>query len=94
MIQRPVFRPLKKVCYFGMVSIGNQVFKMLFDTGSANIWVPSSRCSIDDGACQKHAQYNAANSISFEPSAKNFSIKYGTGKVEGSQGYDTIELVR
>lgn len=80
------------VTYYGAISIGTppQSFKVLFDTGSSDLWVPSIYCS--SPACNVHAKYNTTASSTFQSTTQTFSIQYYTGSMTGVSGYDTIKI--
>ncbi|CAG8702700.1 7588_t:CDS:1, partial [Ambispora leptoticha] len=67
--------------YHGPVEIGGQTFDVIFDTGSADLWVPSQDCT--DDACKAHKSYDPKKSKGFKTNNKPFEIKYGTGQVSG-----------
>ena len=80
--------------YFGPISIGTppQSFKVVFDTGSANMWVPSKRNYLFCLACKFHSTYNSADSSSYVSNGTSMSIRYGTGKVGGVISYDNVSI--
>jgi hypothetical protein len=84
--------------YYGELNVGygrdgdpnkSQTFKMLFDTGSCEFWIPSKQCHTK--RCMTHTQYTTSNSFKNYNNAK-MSIQYLSGKVEGDMGLETIGL--
>lgn len=78
--------------YFGEISIGTpaQTFKVIFDTGSSNLWVPSHSCwSL---ACWTHSTYKSSASESFKKNATDFQIQYGSGGVKGFVSNDVVTV--
>ncbi|KAM6295303.1 gastricsin [Aegotheles albertisi] len=78
--------------YFGEISIGTppQNFLVLFDTGSSNLWVPSTYCQTP--ACYNHAKFNPDQSSTFISSGQSYTLSYGSGSVSVLLGYDTLTI--
>ncbi|NXP69789.1 PEPA protein, partial [Ramphastos sulfuratus] len=76
--------------YYGNITIGTpgQVFTVIFDTGSANLWVPSIYCN--SSACRNHRVFNPNMSSTYVPANRTLSITYGTGSMTGVLGYDIV----
>lgn len=88
--------PLKSIGqvsgYYGQVQIGNpkQTFDVVFDTGSSDLWIPSSKC-IEDG-CISHQRFDGVHSETYKNTETPFEIEYGTGEVAGVVSEDIITL--
>ncbi|KAH7909447.1 Asp-domain-containing protein [Hygrophoropsis aurantiaca] len=78
--------------YYTEIELGSppQSFKVILDTGSSNLWVPSSKCT--SIACFLHAKYESGSSSSYKANGSAFSIQYGTGSMEGYVSQDTLAI--
>uniref|UniRef100_A0A7M4EXE4 Peptidase A1 domain-containing protein n=1 Tax=Crocodylus porosus TaxID=8502 RepID=A0A7M4EXE4_CROPO len=78
--------------YFGEISIGTppQTFRVLFDSGSSNLWVPSTYCQT--AACSNHARFDPSQSSTFSSNGQNYSFDYGSGDLTVVMGYDTVRV--
>ncbi|KAG9352789.1 hypothetical protein JZ751_017365, partial [Albula glossodonta] len=78
--------------YFGEISIGSpaQTFNVVFDTGSANLWVPSTTCSPLYTACFTHNRYDSSKSRTHIENGTGFSIQYASGNVRGFLSEDVV----
>ncbi|GAA6004262.1 uncharacterized protein JCM10292_007315 [Rhodotorula paludigena] len=74
--------------YYGELSIGTpaQDFEVIFDTGSADLWVPSDKSSTS------HQKFQSSASSSLETSSAEWDIAYGTGSSEGFLARDVVSI--
>ena len=75
----------------GSITIGTpaQKFTIDFDTGSSDLWVPSSECD----SCSGKKQYDVSKSSTGKKQSGQFEIQYGDGStVQGDVYTDTGEL--
>ncbi|XP_011957334.2 LOW QUALITY PROTEIN: pregnancy-associated glycoprotein 2-like [Ovis aries] len=79
-------------CYMGNITIGTppQEFRVIFDAGSADLWVPSISCVNE--ACRTHISFNYQNSSTFEKPGQPITVYYGSGIIQGFLGSDTVRI--
>ena len=73
------------------MGIGNppQWIPVIYDTGSANLWVDSTKC--DQKSCRTHTQYDDEKSETFDKGEESTEvIHFGTGSLTGVIGIDTV----
>eukprot|EP00928_Gymnodinium_smaydae_P074505 TRINITY_DN5754_c1_g1_i1.p1 TRINITY_DN5754_c1_g1~~TRINITY_DN5754_c1_g1_i1.p1 ORF type:complete len:508 (+),score=34.11 TRINITY_DN5754_c1_g1_i1:129-1652(+) len=92
----------QKTVYYGTILVGAplpQKFKVVFDTGSGHLFIPSSRCH--GMACMNHSRYARQESESYEDirhdgtrakTSDNDRVKiaYGTGNILGDFVRETV----
>ncbi|TFY73347.1 hypothetical protein EWM64_g10665, partial [Hericium alpestre] len=83
------------VGYMATVQMGTppRDFKLLMDSGSADLWVGAEGCqSQTGGGCGNHVFLGPQSSSSFVASKTPFQVSYGTGDVSGAIIKDNINV--
>jgi len=79
---------IHKTAYWGTVMLGTpaQEFKVIFDTGSGNLIIPSSTCNMP--GCNPHKKYtpdasSTSKAVVNERGERSTEISFGTGDISG-----------
>ncbi|KAL0586194.1 hypothetical protein ABG067_004042 [Albugo candida] len=80
--------------FYGTISIGQplQNVSVCFDTGSSDLWVPAKSCD----NCGGLKRFDSRHSETFRQKSKKksrFQLEYGSGKVAGFYGQDSVQIV-
>jgi len=77
--------------YYGEIALGtpSQLFQVIFDTGSSNLWIASQQC---DSSCGSHAEFTDAKSSTYVANGTEFKITYGSGPVSGFYSQDVLDF--
>jgi len=75
--------------YYGEITVGTpgQKEMMIFDTGSANLWVPNKRPWFTS-----HNIYDHSKSSTYVANGTTFKIQYGSGPVSGYYSKDSFTV--
>eukprot|EP00039_Didymoeca_costata_P018308 m.332992 g.332992 ORF g.332992 m.332992 type:complete len:396 (+) comp17041_c0_seq1:113-1300(+) len=85
-----VISNLENAQYYGPITIGSnsQPFKVVFDTGSSNLWVPARNYTEDP---LKH-KYKPDGDSDYKADGTKFEILYGSGPVSGFVSMSSVTM--
>uniref|UniRef100_A0A4X1T5P4 Peptidase A1 domain-containing protein n=1 Tax=Sus scrofa TaxID=9823 RepID=A0A4X1T5P4_PIG len=89
-VQKFSYQPLRNyldMVYVGNISIGTP--PQQFSTPQ-DLWVPSIYCK--SKACVTHRSFNPSHSSTFHDRGKSIKLEYGSGKMSGFLGQDTVRI--
>lgn len=75
--------------YYGPVTVGKDTIRVVYDTGSSNLWVPNKDCC---GKLSLHRFYHHDKSDGYTANGTTFDIEYGSGPVAGFYSRDTMQI--
>jgi len=80
--------------YYIDISVGTpaQNFRVVPDTGSSNLWVPSKKCKFTEVSCDIHRKYDSSKSKTYVANGEEFKIQYGSGAAEGFLSEDVVSV--
>jgi hypothetical protein len=80
----------KNTQYTGPISIGDNdnEFQVIYDTGSANFWIDSTKC--EDRGCVNHKRYDSDSSSTYNHVGLSLEVQFGTGGLSGEINEDTV----
>eukprot|EP00438_Fugacium_kawagutii_P011972 Skav208812 [mRNA] locus=scaffold349:239838:241031:- [translate_table: standard] len=80
--------------YAGEIEVGSpgQKIKVLFDTGSSNLWVPMQKGLKDLQLDSFHSGFDAEKSSTFQEDSRSFFFQYGGGAVTGKYCSDVVSI--
>ncbi|CAJ0930375.1 unnamed protein product, partial [Mesorhabditis belari] len=78
--------------YIANITIGSnqQEFKVILDTGSANLWVPDRSCV--DAQCDGKDKFDQDKSSTYVRDGRQFWMNFGKGQATGFLGVDTVRI--
>jgi hypothetical protein len=80
--------------YYGTVSVGTppQTVRVVYDTGSSNLWVNNIPVPWWKKLLPHHQMYDHSKSSSYVANGTKFNIRYGSGPVAGFYSSDTVTM--